>query len=86
MAEVSYTTFPVEALKAFTRAVFIRLGVPEPDAATAADVLAFADLRGIDSHGVARLRGGVADAAGGPGNQGHLAVQTVHCRPPVLLT
>lgn len=31
-------------------------GVPEEDAAQAADVLAAADLRGIDSHGVARLR------------------------------
>jgi LDH2 family malate/lactate/ureidoglycolate dehydrogenase len=56
MAEISYTTFPIEALRSFSRRVFERLGVPEEDAREAADVLAFADLRGIDSHGVARLR------------------------------
>ncbi len=56
MAEITYTSFPVEALRLFARRVFERLGVPEDDAAEAADVLVFADLRGIDSHGVARLR------------------------------
>lgn len=56
MRTVTYTSFDIEALKAFTRAVFVHLGVPEEDAAEAAAVLAFADLRGIDSHGVARLR------------------------------
>jgi LDH2 family malate/lactate/ureidoglycolate dehydrogenase len=35
--------------------VFESLGVPEADARTAATVLQAADLRGIDSHGVARL-------------------------------
>ena len=35
--------------------MFAKLGVPEPEAELAADVLAAADLRGIDSHGVARL-------------------------------
>lgn len=44
------------ALEAFTRAVFERHGVPAEDAALAASVLAAADLRGIDSHGVARLK------------------------------
>ncbi len=47
--------FPPAQLHAFTKSVFVKLGVPEPDAALAADVLAAADLRGIDSHGVARL-------------------------------
>jgi len=47
--------FPVEALQEFSRRVFSRLGVPEADARQAAEVLAAADLRGIDSHGVARL-------------------------------
>ncbi len=48
--------FPVERLRAFCRDVFVRLGVPEQDAAIAAEVLSAADRRGIDSHGVARLR------------------------------
>jgi L-2-hydroxycarboxylate dehydrogenase (NAD+) len=47
--------FPAAQLRAFTKDVFVKLGVPELDAALAADVLAAADLRGIDSHGVARL-------------------------------
>ena len=35
--------------------MFLRFGVPKDDALQAAEVLARADLRGIDSHGVARL-------------------------------
>src|SRR5256712_14091705 len=35
--------------------MFRHFGVPEADARTAATVLQAADLRGIDSHGVARL-------------------------------
>ncbi len=48
--------FPAESLSAFCRAVFERHGVPAEDAVLAASVLAAADLRGVDSHGVARLR------------------------------
>jgi len=47
--------FPPEQLFDFTLRVFRNLGVPEEDARTAATVLQAADLRGIDSHGVARL-------------------------------
>jgi len=48
-------TFPVEGLKRFTTRVFEHFGVPAEDSALAARVLAAADLRGIESHGVARL-------------------------------
>lgn len=48
-------TFPWERLHEFTFRVFGHVGVPEADARLAADVLSAADLRGIDSHGVARL-------------------------------
>jgi L-2-hydroxycarboxylate dehydrogenase (NAD+) len=41
----------------FTRAIFIKIGSPEPEAELAATVLLSADLRGVDSHGVARLSG-----------------------------
>ena len=41
----------------FTRNIFLQMGCPEEDAVLAADVLLSADLRGIDSHGVARLSG-----------------------------
>jgi L-2-hydroxycarboxylate dehydrogenase (NAD+) len=47
--------FPVHTLHDFTVKVFTYFGVPENDAQTAADVLSLSDLRGIDSHGVARL-------------------------------
>lgn len=45
-----------EPLKAFCVRVFEKLDVPEEDGRTAAEVLVTADLRGVDSHGVARLR------------------------------
>jgi L-2-hydroxycarboxylate dehydrogenase (NAD+) len=47
--------FPVGPLKDFSAAVFMHFGVPKADAKLAAEVLAKSDLRGIDSHGVARL-------------------------------
>jgi LDH2 family malate/lactate/ureidoglycolate dehydrogenase len=42
-------------LKDFSAKVFMHFGVPAGDAKQATDVLAKSDLRGIDSHGVARL-------------------------------
>jgi len=45
-----------EPLKDFCVRVFEKMGVPEEDARITADVLVTADLRGVDSHGVARLR------------------------------
>jgi LDH2 family malate/lactate/ureidoglycolate dehydrogenase len=47
--------FSSEYLRGFSSAVFRHFGVPRADADLAADVLAVSDLRGIDSHGVARL-------------------------------
>jgi L-2-hydroxycarboxylate dehydrogenase (NAD+) len=44
-----------EALKTFCRQIFEKLGVSEEDAQITAEVLVAADLRGIESHGVARL-------------------------------
>ena len=41
----------------FTKQVFIAMGSPEKQAETAAACLNAADLRGVDSHGVARLSG-----------------------------
>lgn len=49
------TTFNYEELKHFTTGVFTEIGCPADEAALAADVLLAADLRGVDSHGVARL-------------------------------
>jgi LDH2 family malate/lactate/ureidoglycolate dehydrogenase len=47
---------PFKTLKRFMKDVFVKLGVPEGDAAICTDVLIAADLRGIDSHGVGRLK------------------------------
>src|ERR1700754_2961502 len=48
---------PYEQLLHFTISIFRQIGCPEKDAQTAATALLSADLRGIDSHGVARLIG-----------------------------
>jgi len=44
-----------ETLRWFCEQVLTKLEVPKADAQVVADVLVLADLRGIDSHGVARL-------------------------------
>lgn len=44
-------------LRSFVTAVFIQIGCSDPEADIAAVSLLSADLRGIDSHGVARLSG-----------------------------
>jgi len=49
--------FTYESLYTFTKNVFLKMGCSDIDAATATTVLLSADLRGIDSHGVARLSG-----------------------------
>jgi LDH2 family malate/lactate/ureidoglycolate dehydrogenase len=54
---MNFTTFSEEQLRTFTEAVFLKMGCPVDDAILAADVLLKSDLRGIDSHGVARLSG-----------------------------
>lgn len=50
-------TFPFETLKKFTVSAFKKIGCTDADAELATNVLLSADLRGIDSHGVARLTG-----------------------------
>ena len=43
------------SLREFTKEVFVRAGLPPEDAATEAEVLIWANLRGVDSHGVLRI-------------------------------
>ncbi|MEX8547886.1 MAG: Ldh family oxidoreductase [Mucilaginibacter sp.] len=45
------------SLRTFTENIFLKMGCSQQHAQLAADVLVKADLRGIDSHGVARLSG-----------------------------
>jgi LDH2 family malate/lactate/ureidoglycolate dehydrogenase len=49
--------FSKQQLEQFCYSIFIKMGVPEKDAQLATNVLLLADLRGIDSHGLARLSG-----------------------------
>lgn len=49
--------YSYQRLVVFTQSVFKHIGCSEKDACLAADVLLNADLRGIDSHGIARLIG-----------------------------
>ena len=44
-----------EAAEAFTRQIMLAHGLPEQDAAIVAHCLVSADLRGVDTHGIARL-------------------------------
>jgi len=53
----SMQTFSYDHLYKFTYNVFTSIGCSDKDATTATKVLLSADLRGIDSHGVARLTG-----------------------------
>jgi L-2-hydroxycarboxylate dehydrogenase (NAD+) len=46
----------IETLQSFMVDVFKKVGVPDGDAETCADVLMAADRQGIDSHGVSRLK------------------------------
>ena len=50
-------TFSYNALFTFAESVFLAIGCPEADATLATESLLAADLRGVDSHGVARLVG-----------------------------
>ena len=49
--------FTYKSLYSFVHQVFLKIGCSEQDATIAANSLLIADLRGVDSHGVARLSG-----------------------------
>ncbi len=73
-----------DALKAFCRQVFETADVSPEDAEVTADVLVQADLRGIDSHGVARLRRYVRGLQRGQ-MMARPKVQVVHETPTTAL-
>lgn len=51
------TKFSYHRLYIFTKNIFLKIGSSETNAALAAKALLTADLRGVDSHGIARLSG-----------------------------
>lgn len=50
-------TYSYQALFDFAHTIFLKIGCPKEDALVATRVLLSADMRGIDSHGIARLIG-----------------------------
>lgn len=54
---MNFITFTEDKLRNFTQSVFKKMGCSDEHAELASDVLIKSDLRGIDSHGVARLSG-----------------------------
>jgi L-2-hydroxycarboxylate dehydrogenase (NAD+) len=54
MAMANVTRVPAERLRRFIELVFTAAGAPAADAATVAEVLVEADLRGVESHGSTR--------------------------------
>src|ERR1035441_5787087 len=54
-AATEYRLSTEESLKNFVRAILTTVEIDPADAAIVADVLVASDLRGIESHGVARL-------------------------------
>jgi L-2-hydroxycarboxylate dehydrogenase (NAD+) len=49
--------FTYEQLSSFAKSIFLKIGCSQTDVNTATETLLSADLRGVDSHGVARLSG-----------------------------
>ncbi len=56
MTEEATELVPADMLQCFMEDVFIKLGVPPEEAHICAEVLICADLRGIESHGIGRLK------------------------------
>lgn len=54
--ETNSAFIAVETLRNFMYDVFLKLGVPDEEACITADILIASDLRGIESHGIGRLK------------------------------
>jgi LDH2 family malate/lactate/ureidoglycolate dehydrogenase len=84
MASTDRVRVNPEKLTDYATRVFMALDVPKEDARVTADVLVAADLRGVDSHGVARLRRYVQGLRDGV-MLAHPNVQVVHETPATAL-
>jgi LDH2 family malate/lactate/ureidoglycolate dehydrogenase len=72
--------YSYDQLLSFATAIFRQIGCPEKDANTAAIALLSADLRGIDSHGIARLIGYVRLQEAGRANT-RPSIRIIHETP-----
>ena len=73
-------------LRTFVTTVLEKVGVPAQDAATVADVLIAADLRGVESHGVARLESYYVSRIRAGQLDPHPELKTVRETPASVLT
>ncbi len=78
------TRVAAQELEAFAAAIFEKVGLSPEDAATEAHVLVWANLRGIDSHGVLRIPQYVASVERG-GMNPHAHIRIERETPAVLL-
>lgn len=62
-------TIQADHLRQFSERCFVRAGFSEDDAVRATDVLLFASLRGVDTHGIRNLKSYYIDSAGGVGRR-----------------
>jgi ureidoglycolate dehydrogenase (NAD+) len=87
---------PPDRLSTFVAAIFAAHGLSQPDAAIVADVLVWADLRGVHSHGVSRIpsylgyiRSGALDPHAQPALQtltdASFVLHSAHCAGPVAM-
>jgi ureidoglycolate dehydrogenase (NAD+) len=51
----TFVTIPPDTLTRLTQDLFVRAGMSESDAATLAEALIWANLRGVDTHGISRV-------------------------------
>ena len=68
----TYPRIPVSELKQFMKDMFIGIGVPEDEAEICSKILIKSDLRGIESHGIGRLKmyyDRMVSGQQGPGNR-----------------
>jgi LDH2 family malate/lactate/ureidoglycolate dehydrogenase len=68
MADPSPQLLPAESLRRFVADALAKVGLPQPDAATCAELMVRADLLGADGHGVFRLSQYVRRIKGGAVN------------------
>ena len=73
-----------DGLRRFTTEVFTRVGLPPEDAATEAELLIWANLRGVDSHGVLQVHRYVASVEEGVMNP-NPNIQIVNETPAAVL-
>ena len=76
--------FIADALHQFCIEAFTKLGVPKKEAQITADVLIYADLRGIDSHGIAHLKRYIESLRSGA-YETHREIAIVHQTPSTAL-